>query len=82
MPLPENCFNATNLLSKHHFNFNNKKSYFQASMLGFVDNFEQHFESCVLNTRNPLKRALNKVNGLYTLKNELIAIFSGFCVFE
>ena len=44
-------------------------SYFQASMLGFVDNFEQHFESCVLKIQNPLKRALNKVNGLNTSKN-------------
>ena len=51
-------------------------------MLRFVDNFKQHFESCVLNTQNPLKRALNKVNGLNTLKNELIKIFSGFRVFE
>ena len=41
---------------KYHFSFNNKKSYFQTSMLGFVDNFEQHFEGCVLNTQNPLKR--------------------------
>ena len=53
----------------YHFGFHNKKSYFPASMLGFVDNFEQHFESCVLNTQNPLKRTLNKVNGLNTSKN-------------
>ena len=33
-------------------------------MLGFVNNFEQHFEGCVLNTQNPLKRALKKVNDL------------------
>ena len=45
------------------------KSYFQASMLGFMDKFEQHFESCVLKIQNPLKRALNKVNGLNTSKN-------------
>ena len=38
-----------------------KKSYFQTSVLGFVDNFEQHFESCALNTQNPLIIALNKV---------------------
>ena len=38
-------------------------------MLGFVDNFEQHFESCDLNTQNPLKKGLNKVNGLITSKN-------------
>ena len=82
MPLPENCLKATNLLSKYHFGFNNKKSYFQASVLGFMGNFEQHYESCVLNTQNPLKRALNKVNGLNTSKNELMKIFSDFCVFE
>ena len=68
------------MLSKYHFDFNNKKSYFQASMLGFVDNFEQHFESCVLNIQNPLKRALNKVNGLNISKNKLMKIFSGFPV--
>ena len=51
-------------------------------MLGFVDNFEQHFESCVLNTQNRLKRALNKVNNLNTSKNELMKTFSGFRVFE
>ena len=39
-------------------------------MLGFMDNFEQHFESCVLNTKNPLKRALNNVNGLKKLTYE------------
>ena len=69
LPLPANCLKATNLLSKYHFGFNNKKSYFQASMLGLVDNFEQQFESCVLNTQNALKRVLNKVNGLKTSKN-------------
>ena len=50
-------------------------------MLRFVDNFEQHFESCVLNTQNPLKRALNKVNGLNTSKNELMK-FSVVSVFS
>ena len=70
------------MLCKYYFDFNNKKSYFQPSVLRFVDNFEQHFESCVLNTQNPLKRALNKVNGLNTSKNELMKIFSGFRVFE
>ena len=53
----------------YHFGFHNKKSYFQVAMLGFVDKFEQHFESCVLNKQNPLRRALNKVNGLNTSKN-------------
>ena len=51
-------------------------------MLGFVDNFEQHFESCVLKIQNPLKRALNKVNGLNTLKNQLMRIFRGFRLFK
>ena len=37
-------------------------------MLGSVDNSEQHFESCVLITQNPLKIALNKINGLNTSK--------------
>ena len=55
--------------SKYYFGFNKKKSYLQASVLGFVDNFEQHFESCVLKIQNSLKRALNKVNGLNTSKN-------------
>ena len=65
------------------FGFNNQKSYlFQGSMLSFVDNFKQHFESYVLITQNPLKIALNKINGLNTLKIQLIKIFRGFCVFE
>ena len=51
-------------------------------MLGFVDNFEQHFESCVLKTQNPLERALNQINGLNTSKNYLMKIFHGFRVFE
>ena len=51
-------------------------------MLGFVDNFEQHFESCVVKIQNPLKRALNKVNGFNTSKNELMKIFRGVRVFE
>ena len=51
-------------------------------MLGFVDNFEQHFESCFLNTKNPFKRALNKISCLITPKNEVIKIFRGFRVFE
>ena len=57
------------LLSKYYFGFNNKKSYFRAAMFGFVDNFERYFESYVLNTQNPFKGALNKVNGLITSKN-------------
>ena len=50
-------------------------------MLGFVDNFEQRFESCVLNTQKPFKRALNQVNGLITSKIKLpkfsvVSVFS------
>ena len=37
-------------------------------MLGFVDNFEQYFESYVLNTQNPFKGALNKVTQEKSLK--------------
>ena len=59
----------TNLLSKYYFGFNNRKSYFRASMFGSLDIFEQYFESCVLNTQNPFKGALNKVSGLITSKN-------------
>ena len=65
------------------FGFNNQKSYlFQGSILSFVDNFEQHFESCALITQNPLKIALNKINCLNTSKIQLIEIFRGFRVFE
>ena len=38
-------------------------------MLGFMNNFEQYFEICVLNKQNPFKTALYKVNGLNTSKN-------------
>ena len=54
----------------------------RASMLGFVDNFEQYFESCVLNTQNSFKRAPTKVNDLITSKNEAIKIVRCFRVFE
>ena len=51
------------------FGFNNQKSYlFQGSMLSFVDNCEELFESWVLITQNPLKIALNKINGPNTSK--------------
>ena len=72
MTIKKRC---AHFLSKYHFGFNNKKSYFQASILGFVDNFGQHIDSCDLNIQNPLKRALNKVNDLNTSKNELMKIF-------
>ena len=65
------------------FGFNNKKSYiYQGSMLRFMDNFEQHFEICVLIKQNSLKIALNKINDLNTSKIQLIKIFCGFRVFE
>ena len=51
-------------------------------MLGFLDNFEQHSESCVLNTQNPLRKALNKVNVLNTFKIEVMEIICGFRVLE
>ena len=47
-----------------------------------IDNFEQHFESCVLNAQNAQKSARNKINILNTSKNELSKIFRGFGVFE
>ena len=37
-------------------------------MLRFMDNFEQHFEICVLIKQNSLKIALNKINDLNTSK--------------
>ena len=45
-------------------------------------NFEQHFESCVLNAKNDSKSTRNQLNILNTLKNELMEIFGGFRVFE
>ena len=47
-----------------------------------IDNFEQHFESCVLNTQNALKSARNQINSLSTSRNELMKISRGFRVFE
>ena len=35
-----------------------------------------------MDTQNPLKRAINKVNGIDTSKNQLIKFFRGFRVFE
>ena len=61
--------NNNNNNNNDNNNNSNKKSYFRASMLGFVDNFELYFESYVLNTQNHFKGALNKVNGLITSKN-------------
>ena len=42
-----------------------------------IDNFEQHFESCVLNSQNAHKSAQNQIN-----EHELMKIFCGFRVFE
>ena len=42
-----------------------------------IDNFEQHFESCVLNSQNAHKSAQNHIN-----EHELMKIFCGFRVFE
>ena len=47
-----------------------------------IDNFEQHFDICVLNAQNPQKSAQNQINGLNTSKNELKKIFRGFRIFE
>ena len=47
-----------------------------------IDNFAQHFESCVLNAQNTWKSARNQINTLNTLKNEPMNIFHGFRVFE
>ena len=47
-----------------------------------IDNFKQHFESCVLNTKNAWKSAQNQINSLSTSRNELMKIFRGFRVFE
>ena len=51
-------------------------------MAVLFDNCEQHFESYVLDTQNPLKGALNKLNGLNTSKNQLVKFFLGFRDFE
>ena len=47
-----------------------------------IDNFEQHFESCLLNAKNAWESGRNQVNSLNTSKNELMKIFRGFRVFE
>ena len=61
---------------------NQQKSLFQASMVSFVDIFEQNFENCLLTTQNASKNAWNQINGLYTSKNQFMRIFRGFQVFE
>ena len=47
-----------------------------------IDNFEQHFVNFVLKVQNAYRSALNKMNRLNTLKNELVKTFHGFRVFE
>ena len=47
-----------------------------------IDNFEQHFESCVLNTENAYKSAQNQINSVSTSRNELMKTFRGFRVFK
>ena len=47
-----------------------------------IDNFEQHFESCILNAQNSYKSAQNQINSLDTSKNEPMKIFCSFWVFE
>ena len=47
-----------------------------------LDDFEQQFQSCVLNVRNTCKSAQNQINRLNTSKHELIKIFRGFRIFK
>ena len=59
-----------------------RKGTFKLQWQVFFDNCDQHFESSILDKQNPLKRALNKVNGINTSKNQLIQFFRDFPVFE
>ena len=47
-----------------------------------IDDFEQHFDSCILNAQNAKKSAQNQINSLNTSKNVLMKIFRGFRVFQ
>ena len=47
-----------------------------------IDNFEQQFESYVLNTQNAPQSAQNQINALSTSRIELLKTFHGFRVFE
>ena len=47
-----------------------------------IDDFEKHFDSCILNAQNGKKSAQNQINSLNTSKNVLMKIFRGFRVFE
>ena len=47
-----------------------------------IDNFEQHFESCVLITQDAQMSAQNQINSLSTSRNEPMKIFRGFWIFE
>ena len=46
------------------------------------DNFEQQFQSCVLNAENNYKSAQNQINSLNASKNEVKRIFRDFRVFK
>ena len=47
-----------------------------------IDNFEQQFETCALNTQNAPKCAQKQINSLSTSRNELMKNFHGLRVFE
>ena len=47
-----------------------------------LDNFEQHFESFVLDTQNDYKSAQDQISRLNIAKNELLKIFGGFQIFK
>ena len=58
------------------------KKLLQVSMVSLLDNFEQHFESCVQIMQNAQKSASNQINSLITSKNEHIHFFSWFLGFQ
>ena len=71
--LLENCYKATNFISKHHFGFHNKKSHFQASMVcSFWWSWATRWELCPEHTK-----CLES-----TRFNELTKILWGFRVFR
>ena len=47
-----------------------------------IDNFEQHFESCVMNAQNAYESVRNQINSLNTSKHEPLEIFCGFWVLK
>ena len=68
------------LLSKYYFGFSNKKSYFWASVFGFMDKFEQYFDSYVLNRQNFFKGALirSMILSLQKIKLSKLSMVSVF----